>query len=146
VQAWKEDYPWLQLAFKSWGGGDWKAASEAWRTRIEEELGATLEFKERPDGTTTVWCGMSSRDFHHYPTPKELLEGLADCYRREVKRVRGGYPTQTRQWKMSGTAAARSGAPSDLQGTRRGRDECGARRVVTGSPRGSSAGDRPARK
>jgi len=42
VQAWKEDYPWLQVAFKNWGG-DWRAASESWRVRIEDELDAALE-------------------------------------------------------------------------------------------------------
>jgi hypothetical protein len=116
VQAWKEDYPWLQQAFKNWGG-DWKAASESWRARIEDELGATLDFKVREDGTATVWCGMSGHDFHHYPVPKELLEGLADCYRREVKRVGGGYPTQTRQWKMSEAVSAASPAPPDPRAT-----------------------------
>ena len=110
MQAWKEDYPWLQVAFKNWGG-DWRAASESWRVRIEDELDAALDFKVRGDGTATVWCGMSGHDFHHYPTPKELLEGLADCYRREVKRVSGGYPTHTRQWKMSEPASAPSLAP-----------------------------------
>jgi hypothetical protein len=29
---------------------------------------------------------MSRYDFHHYPTTKELFEGLAEAYRREVKR------------------------------------------------------------
>ncbi|TML76081.1 MAG: hypothetical protein E6G12_07615 [Actinobacteria bacterium] len=73
MQAWKEDYPWLQVAFKNWGG-DWRAASESWRVRIEDELDAALDFKVRGDGTATVWCGMSGHDFHHYPTPKELPE------------------------------------------------------------------------
>jgi len=108
VQEWREDYPWLQLAFKNWGGGDWRKASESWRVRIEDELDATLDFKVRGDGTATVWCGLSGHDFRHDPTPKELLEGLADCYRREVKRVSGAYPTQTRQWKMSEAVAAPS--------------------------------------
>ena len=57
MQAWKEDYPWLQVAFKNWGG-DWRAASESWRVRIEDELDAALDFKVRGDGTATVWCGM----------------------------------------------------------------------------------------
>jgi hypothetical protein len=30
---------------------------------------------------------MSSYDFHHDPTPKELLEGLAEAYRRELGRL-----------------------------------------------------------
>lgn len=110
MQAWKEDYPWLQLAFKHIGPGG-RAASEGWRARIEDELRTTLDFKVRADGTATVWCGMSGYDFHHDPTPKELLEGLADAYRREVKRVGGRYPTRTSQWKMA--AAAQSVAPPD---------------------------------
>jgi hypothetical protein len=44
---------------------------------------------------------MSGYDFHHGPTPKELLEGLADAYRRELKRVGGSYPTRAGTWKMS---------------------------------------------
>jgi hypothetical protein len=112
VQAWREDYPWLLLAFKQIGPGG-IAASESWRARIEDELNATLDFKLRPDGTASVWCGMSGYDFHHYPTPKELLEGLADAYRREVKRVGGAYPTRTSQWKMSDAAAAPSVATPD---------------------------------
>ena len=107
MQGWKEDYPWLLLAFKHLGPSG-MAASEGWRARIEDELNATLDFKLRPDGTATVWCGMSGYDFHHYPTPKELLEGLADAYRREVKRVGGTYPTRSSQWKMSDAAAAES--------------------------------------
>jgi hypothetical protein len=62
---WKEDYPWLQQAFKDWGGNHWREASESWRTRIEDELKAELDFKVRPDGTATVWCGMSGFDFRH---------------------------------------------------------------------------------
>lgn len=108
MQEWREDYPWLQSAFKNWGGGDWRKASESWRVRIEDELDTTLDFKVRADGTATVWCGLSGHDFRHDPAPKELLEGLADCYRREVKRVGGGYPTQTRQWKMSDAVSASS--------------------------------------
>ena len=86
MQPWKGDYPWLQLAFSHIGRGG-RATSEDWRARIEDELGATLDYKLRSDGTATVWCGMSSFDFHHEPTPKELLEGLADAYRREVRRL-----------------------------------------------------------
>jgi hypothetical protein len=105
VQTWKDDYPWLQLAFKQIGPGA-RAASEGWRVRIEDELKTTLDFKLRPDGTATVWCGMSGHDFHHDPTPKELLEGLAEAYRRELKRVGGSYPTRTGTWKMSTAAPA----------------------------------------
>jgi hypothetical protein len=104
VQAWKDDYPWLHLAFREIGPGA-SAASDGWRVRIEEELKATLDFKLRPDGTATVWCGMSGYDFHHDPTPKELLEGLAEAYRRELKRVGGSYPTRTGTWKLGGAAA-----------------------------------------
>jgi hypothetical protein len=107
MQGWKEDYPWLQLAFRQIGPGG-RRASEAWRARIEDELQTTLDFKVRPDGTATVWCGMSGYDFPHDPYPKELFEGLADAYRREVKRIGGMYPTRTSQWKMSGTEAAQS--------------------------------------
>jgi hypothetical protein len=56
--------------------------------RIEDELKTTLDFKIRPDGTAVVWCGMSGYDFHHDPTTKELFEGLAEAYRRELKRRR----------------------------------------------------------
>jgi len=107
VQAWKDDYPWLQLAFKQIGPGA-TAASDGWRVRIEDELQTTLDFKVRPDGTASVWCGMSGYDFHHDPTPKELLEGLAEAYRRELKRVGGRYPTRKTTWKMS--PAAQPGA------------------------------------
>jgi hypothetical protein len=34
------------------------------------------------------------------------VEGLADAYRREVKRVGGGYPTRTGTWKMSPAVTA----------------------------------------
>jgi hypothetical protein len=84
-QAWKDDYPWLDRAFNEAGPGA-RAASDSWRVRIENELKTTLDFKLRPDGTAAVWCGMSRYDFHHYPTTKELFEGLAEAYRREVKR------------------------------------------------------------
>jgi hypothetical protein len=57
--------------------------------RIEDKLKTTLDFKVRPDGTAAVWCGMSSYDFRHDPTPKELLEGLAEAYRRELERLHG---------------------------------------------------------
>jgi hypothetical protein len=83
---WKGDYPWLQLAFKHVGRGG-REASEEWRVRIEEDLGATLDYKVPPGGTATVWCGMSKHEFHHEPTPKDLLAGLADAYRQEAKRL-----------------------------------------------------------
>jgi hypothetical protein len=83
---WKCDYPWLELAFKHIGRGG-REASEAWRVRIEEDLDTTLDYKLRSDRAATVWCGMSGYDFHHEPTPKELLEGLADAYRREAMRL-----------------------------------------------------------
>jgi hypothetical protein len=86
-QAWKDGYPWLDRAFKAIGPGE-RAASEGWRVRIEDELKTTLDFKVRPDGTAVVWCGMSGHDFSHEPTTKELFEGLADAYRRELKRRR----------------------------------------------------------
>jgi hypothetical protein len=86
VQEWKDDYPWLQLAFRHIGRAG-REASEGWRARIEDELGTTLDYKVRGDGTATVWCGMSAFDFRHEPTPKELLEGLADAYRREARRL-----------------------------------------------------------
>jgi len=85
MQAWKGDYPWLHQAFTQIGPGA-RGASDGWRVRIQDELKTTLDFKVRPDGTAAVWCGMSGYDFHHYPTPKELFEGLAEAYRREVKR------------------------------------------------------------
>jgi hypothetical protein len=86
-QAWKDDYPWLDLALKEAGRGA-LAASDGWRVRIEDELKTTLDFKVRPDGTAVVWCGMSGYDFHHDPTPKELFQGLAEAYQRELKRRR----------------------------------------------------------
>lgn len=86
MAEWQGDYPWLQLAFKHVGRGG-KEASEEWRVRIEDDLGATLDYKVRPDGTAAVWCGMSSHEFHHEPTPKELLAGLADAYRAEAGRL-----------------------------------------------------------
>ena len=87
MQAWQDDYPWLHLALTQIGPGA-RGASDGWRVRIQDELKTTLDFKVRPDGTAAVWCGMSGYDFHHYPTPKELFEGLAEAYRREVKRKR----------------------------------------------------------
>jgi hypothetical protein len=87
IQAWKDGYPWLERAIKEIGPGA-RAASDSWRVRIEDELKTTLDFKIRPDGTAVVWCGMSGYDFHHDPSTKELFEGLAEAYRRELKRRR----------------------------------------------------------
>lgn len=86
-QAWKDDYPWLHRAIEEIGPGA-RAASDRWRMRIEDELKTTLDLKSRPDGTVSVWCGMSGYEFQHDPTPKELFEGLAEAYRRERKRRR----------------------------------------------------------
>ena len=99
TQAWKDDYPWLHLALTQIGPGA-RRASDGWRMRIQDELKTTLDFKVRPDGTAAVWCGMSGYDFHHYPTPKELFEGLAKAYRQEVERKRGA----TNPWTMSARA------------------------------------------
>jgi hypothetical protein len=66
MTEWQGDYPWLELAFKHIGRGG-RQASEEWRARIEDDLGATLDYKRR--------------------TPKALLAGLADVYRREAKRL-----------------------------------------------------------
>lgn len=90
-QAWKDGYPWLHRAFEETGLGA-RAASDRWRVRIEDELKTTLDFKLRPDGTAVVWCGMSGYDFLHDPTPKELFEGLAEAYRRELERRRRQLP------------------------------------------------------
>lgn len=97
-RAWQDTYPWLHEALRQIGPGA-RDASDGWRLRIEEELKTTLDFKVRPDGTATVWCGMSGYDFHHDPTPKELFDGLTEAYRRERERVGGSNP-----WKMSPAA------------------------------------------
>jgi hypothetical protein len=92
VSAWRDDYPWLQLAFRQTEGTG-KALSEEWRWRIEEDLKAQLDYRVRPDGTAAVWCGLSSRhDFPHEPTPKALLDGLDDAYRKELERRGWPYP------------------------------------------------------
>jgi hypothetical protein len=85
MHAWRNAYPWLQQALDEVGPGA-RRASDSWRVRIEEELKTTLDFKVRPDGTATVWCGMSGHEFHHYPTTKELLAGLGEAYRQERER------------------------------------------------------------
>lgn len=97
MQAWKRDYPWLHRALEEIGPGA-RSASESWRTRIEDDLGTTLDFKVRPDGTAAVWCGMSGYDFRHEPTPKELFEGLVEAFRRERERKRA---SGSNPWKMS---------------------------------------------
>ena len=97
-RAWKEDHPWLHQAITQIGPGA-RTAADGWRVRIQDELKTTLDFQVKPDGTAAVWCGMSSYEFHHYPTPKELFEGLATAYRLESKRRSG-----SNQWRM-GTGA-----------------------------------------
>lgn len=91
VAEWQQDYPWLQLAFRQFGAGG-KAASEEWQWRIEEDLGAPLDYQVRPDGTAAVWCGLTQYDFEHEPTPKGLLQGLNAAYRRELHRRGWLYP------------------------------------------------------
>jgi hypothetical protein len=123
MAEWQGDYPWLQLAFKHVGRGG-REASEEWRVRIEEDLGATLDYKVRPDGTATVWCGMSDYEFHHEPTPKELLGGLGDAYRREAKRLGvrlGPVTVETRDGPVEISWAARDLLLGAIQA--RGTDE-----------------------
>lgn len=91
VQAWRDDYPWLRLAFRQSGSAG-KVASEEWRWRIEEDLKAPLDYQVRSDGTAAVWCGLSSYDFKHEPTPKDLLHGLDAAYRQELERRGWPYP------------------------------------------------------
>lgn len=91
MQAWKDDYPWLRLAFRQSGAGG-KTASEEWRWRIEEDLKAPLDYQVRSDGTPAVWCGLTRYDFKHEPTPKELLQGLDHAYRQELERRGWEYP------------------------------------------------------
>lgn len=91
VQAWRDDYPWLQLAFRQTERTG-RALSEEWRWRIEEDLKAPLDYRVRGDGTSAVWCGFSSHDFDHEPTPKDLLNGLDVAYRLELERRGWTYP------------------------------------------------------
>jgi hypothetical protein len=84
-RAWKDDHPWLHQAITQIGPGA-RGAADGWRVRIQDELKTTLDFKVKPDGTAAVWCGMSRYEFHHYPTPMELFEGLGTAYRLERKR------------------------------------------------------------
>ncbi|MGZ4339895.1 MAG: hypothetical protein ACXVQ3_07545 [Gaiellaceae bacterium] len=89
--AWRDDYPWLRLAFRQ-SGPSGKAASEEWRWRIEEDLKAPLDYQVRGDGTAAVWCGLTRYDFKHEPTPKDLLHGLDTAYRQELERRGWHYP------------------------------------------------------
>jgi hypothetical protein len=91
VQAWRDDYPWLRLAFRQ-SGPSGKDASEEWRWRIEEDLKAPLDYQMRGDGTAAVWCGFTRYDFTHEPTPKDLLRGLDIAYRQELERRGWEYP------------------------------------------------------
>jgi hypothetical protein len=91
VQAWRDDYPWLRLAFRH-SGAPGKLASEEWRWRIEEDLKAPLDYQVRDDGTAAVWCGLTRHDFKHEPTPKDLLHGLDTAYRQELERRGWDYP------------------------------------------------------
>jgi hypothetical protein len=66
--------------------------SEEWRWRIEEDLRAPLDYQVRDDGTAAVWCGLSSFDFKHEPTPRDLLAWLDSAYRQELERRGLQYP------------------------------------------------------
>jgi hypothetical protein len=91
LTGWQQDYPWLRLAFRHSGPAG-KVASEEWRWRIEEDLKAPLDYQVRSDGTAVVWCGLSSHEFKHEPTPKDLLQGLHTAYRQELDRRGWQYP------------------------------------------------------
>lgn len=91
VQPWRDEYPWLQLAFRQTERTG-RALSDEWRWRIEEDLRAPLDYRVRGDGTAVVWCGLSSHDFPHEPTPKALLGGLDSAYRQELERRGWQYP------------------------------------------------------
>jgi len=83
----REEYPWLEEALAETFAGNAAQASENWRRRLEPLEHTTLQYQVRPNGTATVWCGQSRNDFAHEPTPKKLLDGLDDAYRRELKRL-----------------------------------------------------------
>jgi hypothetical protein len=93
MPPWQHAYPWLERAFRQCGAGG-KIAREEWRWRIEEDLKAPLDYEVKTDRTATVWCGMSRHDFHHEPVPKELLDGLRDAYRKELRRRGRPYPAR----------------------------------------------------
>jgi hypothetical protein len=110
-KAWRADHPWLHQAVTEIGPGA-RGAVEGWRVRIEEELRTTLDFKVKPDGTAVMWCGMSSHVFPHYPTPRELFEGLGRVYRLERDRR-----SRSNQGKLSAgdpLAAPGRAKPQDL--------------------------------
>src|SRR5262249_6044558 len=93
------------------------------------DLGTTLDYKVRPDGTVALWCGMSELEFRHDPTPKALLAGLADVYRREAKRLgvrlgpgRGGDARRPGRDLLGGAGPAALGDP--VARHRRGRRAC----------------------
>jgi hypothetical protein len=106
VQAWRDDYPWLQLAFRQTEGRG-RELSEEWRWRIEEDLKAPLDYQVRGVGTVAVWCGMCSFEFKNEPTPKDLLRGLDSAYRQELERRGWQYPDLN-----AAAPADRSGAVS----------------------------------
>jgi hypothetical protein len=110
--AWRDDYPWLQLAFRQ-SEGMGKAASEEWQWRIEEDLKAPLDYQVHDDGTAAVWCGLSSCRFEHEPTPRDLLHGLDVAYRQELERRGWQYPD------LNAAAPADRGVPV-VVGTRYG--------------------------
>jgi hypothetical protein len=91
VAPWRDDYPWLSLAFRQ-SEGTGKALSAEWQWRIEEDLKAPLDYQVRSDGTAAVWCGLSSHSFEHEPTPRDLLRGLESAYRQELERRGWQYP------------------------------------------------------
>jgi hypothetical protein len=132
VQAWRDDYPWLQLAFRQTEAKG-RALAEEWRWRIEEDLKAPLDYQVRDDGTAAVWCGMCSLDFKHEPTPKDLLHGLDSAYRQELERRGWQYPD------LNAAASADASAAVSV-GTRSG-PSCSRRRRVTRSSRRSGAGE-----
>jgi hypothetical protein len=123
MAEWRGDYPWLELAFRHIGRGG-REASEEWRVRIEDDLGATLDYKVRPDGSVALWCGMSELVFPREPMPKVLLAGLAEVYRREAKRLGkrlGPVAVETREGPVEISWAARDVLVASLRS--RGADE-----------------------